>query len=120
MSGALALVAALQVTAMNWDALPPLPFRAPPIVTSDMQKFVEREVHTRKCPTSNKLMRVDVAILVDEDGGIRTAVPRAIHCASVEQYVAAFVAGFSRNNLLPRMTTGEQWYRTSLSFTLAK
>ena len=30
---------------------------------------------------------------------------------------AAIVAGFARNNLLPRTTPTEQWYKTSLTFT---
>lgn len=113
------LVAALQMAAVNWDSLAPLPYRAPPIVTAEMLDFVRSEVRAHKCPAPRQL-RVDVALLIDESGDIRTAVPRAIDCASVEQYVAALVAGFARGNLLPRLGTGEQWYRASLSFTLAR
>ena len=118
MMGAMALAAGLQLAAIDWDGLPPLPYRAPPLVTAEMHAFVGREVRARKCPRRGREMRVDIAVLIDEAGGIRTTVPRAINCPSVEQYAAALVAGFARGNLLPRMASGEQWYRTSLSFTL--
>ncbi|WP_066793347.1 hypothetical protein [Sphingomonas soli] len=116
----LALAAGLQATAINWDALAPLPYRAPPLVTPEMQALVAREARANKCPGAGGEIRVDVAVLVDEAGGIRTTVPRAIKCAPVEQYAAALVAGFARGNLLPRMAAGEQWYRTSLTFPLPK
>jgi len=118
MMGVSALAAALQLAAINWDALPPLPYRAPPLITAEMQSFVAREA--RKCAKTAGTMQVDVAVLVDEAGGIRTTVPRAIQCAGVEQYVAALVGGFARSNLLPRIASSEQWYRTSLTFTLTK
>ncbi|RYD94629.1 MAG: hypothetical protein EOP61_21310 [Sphingomonadales bacterium] len=120
MMSALALAAGIQVAAINWDALPPLPYRAPPLVTQEMHVFVNREAHTNKCPHKGAEIQVDVAVLIDEAGGVRTTVPRAINCASVEQYAAGLVSGFARGNLLPRMASGEQWYRTSLTFTLAK
>ncbi|RYY25537.1 MAG: hypothetical protein EOP62_13000 [Sphingomonadales bacterium] len=120
MIGVLALVAGLQLAAIDWDALPPLPYRAPPLVTPDMHNFVTREVRANKCPSPGAEIRIDVAVLIDDAGGIRTTVPRAIKCPSVEQYAAGLVTGFARNNLLPRMATGDQWYRTSLTFTLPK
>ncbi|MES2986289.1 MAG: hypothetical protein V4808_00140 [Pseudomonadota bacterium] len=120
MIGVLTLAAGLQLAAIDWDALPPLPYRAPPLVTADMQAFVAREARANKCPSQSAEMRVDVAVLIDESGGVRTTVPRAIQCPSVEQYAAGLVAGFARGNLLPRMATGEQWYRTSLTFTFPK
>jgi hypothetical protein len=119
MIAAMALAAALfQAAAIEWDALAPLPYRAPPIVTAEMRDFVRREVRARKCPAPREL-RVDVAVLIGENDSVRTTVPRAIDCPSVEQYVAALVANFTRGNLLPRLGAGEQWYRVSLRFTLA-
>lgn len=121
MSGSLLLAAALQTAPIDWDALPPLPWRAPPIVTPEMQSFVRREVDLRKCkPAKPSTIEVAVAVLIDEGGNVRTSVPRAIACPSVEQYAAALVAGLARNNLLPRPGASEQWYRTTLSFTWAK
>jgi hypothetical protein len=89
-------------------------------MTPEMQAFVQREVTTRKCPLETagaQSLTIDVAILVDPTDGIRTTVPRAIRCPTVEQYAAALVAGFARNNLMPRTAASEQWYRTSLTFT---
>lgn len=121
MSGLLLLAAALQTAPIDWDALPPLPWRAPPIVTPDMQAFVQREVKLRRCVTPKpNVLEVSIAVLVDENGAIRTTVPRAIACPSVEQYAAALAAGFARNNLLPRPGATDQWYRTTLSFTWTK
>lgn len=116
----LALAAGLQAAAIDWDALAPLPYRAPPLVTPEMHALVDREVRANKCPVTGSELRVDIAVLVDDAGGIRTTVPRAIQCAPVEQYAAGLVAGFARGNLLPRMASGEQWYRTSLTFNLPK
>jgi len=114
----LALAATLQSAAIDWNGLAPLPYRAPPILTAEMQAFVQRQAVSRKCPLPKPgTITVEVAVLVDEANGIRTAVPRAIRCPTVEQYAAALVAGFARNNLLPRTNAAEQWYRVSLTFT---
>ena len=70
MMGALALAAGLQLAAIDWDGLPPLPYRAPPLVTAEMQAFVGREVRANKCPRPGGEMRVDVAVpLVHLPGG---------------------------------------------------
>lgn len=117
MIAAIALAAAFQGVAIDWDALPSLPYRAPPIVTPTMHAFVQREATTR-CDLPNPgTITVEVAVLIDEANGIRTAIPRAVGCPTVEQYTAALVAGFARNNLLPRTGAAEQWYRASLSFS---
>lgn len=115
----LAIAAALQTATIDWDTLAPLPYRAPPIVTAEMSIFVQREAAARKCalPADDpNAVAVDVAVLIDSASNIRATMPRAIQCPSVEQYAAALVAGFARNNLLPRMGTNEQWYRTTLTF----
>ncbi|NIJ19279.1 hypothetical protein FHS95_000948 [Sphingomonas naasensis] len=118
MIAALALAAALQTAPLDWKGLAPLPWRAPPLVTPEMHAFVRREAIARKCPLAKPgAMEVEVAVLVDEANGIRTAVPRAIRCPTVEQYAAALVASFARNNLLPRSGTGQIWYRAQLSFS---
>ena len=116
---ALALAAALQTAAIDWKGLAPLPWRTPPVLTAEMQAFVQREAVSRKCPLpAPGTITVEVAVLVDEASGIRTAVPRAIRCPTVEQYAAALVASFARGNLLPRTgAAAGQWYRASLTFT---
>lgn len=122
MIAALVLAAALQSATLDWDGLPPLPYRAPPLLTPEMHAFVRNEATTRKCTlTKPSNIVIEVAVLVDESNGIRVTVPRGVRCPTVEQYAAALVAGFARNNLLPQSNSGgERWYRTSLSFTWAK
>ncbi|MCD2322490.1 hypothetical protein LQ953_00495 [Sphingomonas sp. IC-56] len=112
------VLAAAQAVTLQWDTLPALPYRAAPQITPDMSSFVQREAVSRKCPRPQaSAITVEVAVLVDQRGGIRTTVPRAIGCPTVEQYAAALIAGFALNNLLPRTGTGEQWYRTAVTFT---
>jgi hypothetical protein len=57
---------------------------------------------------------------VNGAGEVRTVIPRAIQCATVEQYAAGLAAGFARNNLLPRNGASDQWYKTSLTFSWRK
>lgn len=111
-----------QQATIDWAALPALPYRAPPLVTPAMNEFVGREANARKCPLPKptgptQTVTVELAMLVEGDGEIRAVVPRAIDCATVEQYAAGLSAGFARNNLLPRSATGAQWYKTSLTFS---
>lgn len=113
-----ALFVLAQAVTLRWDTLAPLPYKAAPQISPDMVLFVQREVVGRKCATRrDDALEIDVAVLVDQAGGIRTTLPRAIGCPTVEQYAAALVAGFARNNLLPRTGAREQWYRTTLTFT---
>jgi hypothetical protein len=113
---------ALQTATIDWAALPVLPWRTPPAVTQTMNDFAGREVRARRCPVpQGNSLTVELAVLIDGDGGVRTVVPRAIDCATVEQYAAGLAAGFARNNLLPRGEgAGEQWYKTSLTFSWRK
>ncbi|MEI9852629.1 MAG: hypothetical protein WDN24_19205 [Sphingomonas sp.] len=126
----LALAASLQLGAIDWAALPSLPYRAPPLLTQSMSDFVAREARARRCPLPAAAARrrdlpaaprqnltVELAVLVDGEGEIRTVVPRAIRCPTVEQYAAGLAASFARGNLLPRAGDAEQWYRTSLTFS---
>ncbi|WP_294332144.1 hypothetical protein [uncultured Sphingomonas sp.] len=125
MIGVIALGLALQATPLriDWPSLAPLPYRSEPQITPDMLGFVASEVVARKCPLAigpGLTLSVDVAVLVDTQDNIRTTVPRAIQCPSVEQYAAAMVAGAARGNLLPRMATADQWYRATVTFTWPK
>lgn len=125
MIAAIALAVAVQATPprIDWPSLAPLPYRAEPQITPDMLAFVASEVTTRRCPLAigpGLALTVDVAVLVDAQDNIRTTVPRAIQCPTVEQYAAAMVAGAARGNLLPRRASADQWYRTTVTFTWPK
>lgn len=125
MIAAIALAVAVQATPprIDWPSLAPLPYRAEPQITPDMLAFVASEVTTRRCPLAigpGLALTVDVAVLVDAQDNIRTTVPRAIQCPTVEQYAAAMVAGAARGNLLPRRASADQWYRTTVTFAWPK
>ena len=120
-----ALAATLQLGTIDWPSLPALPYRAPPIVTPQMHEFAGREAKTRACPlppagNGRQSLTVELAVLVDGASRVRTVIPRAIDCATVEQYAAGLVQSFARANLLPRGGAAEQWYKTSLTFTWAQ
>ena len=123
MSATLALaLLALQTGPIDWAALPALPYRAPPLVTPGMNDFAGREAKARRCPLpQGNSITVELAVLIDGDGGVRTIVPRAIDCATVEQYAAGLAASFARGNLPPRSAGAvEIWYKTSLTFKWEK
>ncbi|MFZ5746822.1 MAG: hypothetical protein ACOY45_04090 [Pseudomonadota bacterium] len=118
----LAVAVAAQSVQIDWSALPPLPYRNPPALNADMHRFALREAHRSNCPLVPPVngvqnVRVDVAVLVDPEGNVRVAVPRAIDCPVVEQYAAGLVTSFTRNNLLPRTATEDQWFAASITFS---
>lgn len=122
---ALSLAATLQAGTIDWAALPALPWRTAPMLTTSMNQFAAREAGARRCPLPpatglNQRLTVELAVLVNANGEIRTIVPRAIQCATVEQYAAGLAAGFARNNLLPAGGAIDQWYKTSLTFSWRK
>lgn len=108
-------------TAIHWESLPTLPYREAPNMTPAMHEWARRQVSARKCRARRLVdgrpaVRVEVAVLVDEDG-VRTTIPRAIGCPTIEQYAAGLVAGFSRNNLTQRTgAPGNVWYRATVTF----
>jgi len=121
---ALTLATAAQTGSIDWAALPALPYRAPPMLTTSMRQFAAREANIRHCPLSatagpDQRLTVELAVLVTGNGEVRAVIPRAIQCATVEQYAAGLVAGFARGNLLPGAPT-DQWYKTSLTFSWRK
>lgn len=125
MLGLLLALAAPQTGQIDWAALPALPYRTPPRISTGMNQFAAREARARRCPLSVapgsvQRMTVELAVLVTANGEVRTVVPRAINCATVEQYAAGLAAGFARNNLLPAGGATEQWYKTSITFSWRK
>lgn len=126
MIGALLLILATpQVEGVDWAALPAMPYRVPPRMSPSMNQFAGREARARRCPLPEaagptQQVTVELAVLVTGTGEVRTVVPRAIQCPTVEQYAAGLAAGFARNNLLPRSNPADQWYKTSLTFNWRK
>ncbi|TKD51045.1 hypothetical protein [Sphingomonas baiyangensis] len=105
---------------IEWQVLPPMPYREPPQLTEAMTQFVAAEVASGRCrPHASRGTRhriqADVAVLVTPEGGARVTIPRAIACPTVEQYAAGLVLGFARNNLSTRSSVS-QWFRATLTF----
>lgn len=108
------------ISAIDWPALPPLPWRNPPQVTPVLADFVAREVVARRCPRrggDGAAIEVEVAVMVRGDGAVRAVVPRAIGCPTVEQFAAGLVTSFARNNL---RQPSAGWYRAALTFASGK
>ncbi|WP_423602029.1 hypothetical protein [Sphingomonas sp. MS122] len=114
-----------QGTGIDWTTLPDLPYRQPPQMTAAMHTYVQGQVRARKCRERRLVdgrpaMRVEVAVLVHPEDGVRASIPRSIGCNVVEQYAAGLVTSFARNNLTARGSGAEQWYRATVTFVWKK
>lgn len=115
-------VAPAQRTTIDWTSLPDLPYRLPPVITPQMNTYVKAQTRLRDCPVMRRVadkmpaLRIEVAVLVHPEDGVRTSVPRAAGCPFVEQYAAGLVTAFARNNLAARTAAAEQWYRATVTF----
>ena len=106
---------------IDWQALPPLPYRRTPHPTARMTAFVQSEMRRTGCPRPASVggrvqLQVDVAVLIGEDHVVRATIPRAIQCPTVEQYAAGLVVSYARGNLVPRFVSAGNWYRAVLLF----
>lgn len=106
----------------DWSLLAPLRYLHDPEVTPPMRQFVVDEIAAGRCALprpadGHYTLTLDVAVLIGADGSVRATVPHAINCPTVEQYGAGLVSAFARDNLLPRVTATDQWYRTSVTFS---
>lgn len=116
------VVAPVPVARMiDWTALPSLPYRRTPRMTSRMMAFVAAEMRRGACPPpapadGRMQLRADVAVLIGNDGVVRATIPRAIDCPTVEQYAAGLVVSFTRSNLVSRLAHAGNWYRATILF----
>ncbi|WP_235513635.1 MULTISPECIES: hypothetical protein [unclassified Sphingomonas] len=106
---------------IDWQALPPLPYRRTPRPTAQMTAFIQSELRRASCPrplpvSGRAQLQVDVAVLIGEDHVVRATIPRAIDCPTVEQYAAGLVISYARGNLVPRFVSPGNWYRAVLLF----
>ncbi|MGI4730148.1 MAG: hypothetical protein ACRYFW_00185 [Janthinobacterium lividum] len=97
----------------DWATLPVLRYDRRPDLPAGLDDFVRGEVATKRCnpPHGVTSLRVDLAVLVDGGAAVRV-VPRAIGCATVEQFAAGLVSRIARDHLAPASPDG--WYRTML------
>lgn len=120
-----AAAAPLARSPIDWQALPPLPYRRTPRPTAHMTAFVQSEMRRTGCPRLASVggrtqLQVDVAVLIGEDHVVRATIPRAIGCPTVEQYAAGLVVSYARGNLVPRFVSPGNWYRAVLLFDWAE
>lgn len=113
----------LRTSPIDWEALDPLPYRIQPEITAQMVSFVQDQMRQGRCtppaPIGGKRrVHADVAVLVGAGATVRATIPRAINCATVEQYAAGLVLGFARENLSRRFAVEGTWYRVSMTFDL--
>jgi len=115
----------LQATAptvpADWSTLPFLPASMAPQVTPPLTRFVADEVAAGRCvqpkpADGHYVLKVEVAALIAADGSIRQSLPRAIDCATVEQYSAGLVVSFARTNPQPHAGASDIWYRTTIVY----
>ncbi|ODP39386.1 hypothetical protein [Sphingomonas turrisvirgatae] len=112
--------------AIDWASLPDLPYRHAPQVTPAMHAYVKAQTRAHRCPVQRRVadklpaIRIQVAVLVHPEDGVRTSVPHAAGCPVVEQYAAGLVTAFARNNLAARTAAAEQWYRATVTFVWRK
>ncbi|WP_288459345.1 hypothetical protein [uncultured Sphingomonas sp.] len=105
----------------DWSTLAPLPIQRPaaPAPAPALSQFVRDEVAAGRCSAAMATARghalsVDLAVLVGAGGQVRRIVPRAIGCATVEQYASGIALNLTRAAL--RAPGADTWYRTSVDF----
>ncbi|WP_287459440.1 hypothetical protein [Sphingomonas sp.] len=104
----------------DWTQLPDLPLARHWPSGASLSPFVQAEVAAGRCAAAQRgsdgyVLRVDLAVLIDNAGTVRRIVPRAIGCPTVEQYSAGIVSRVTRDNVpTPQSDT---WYRTALTFS---
>ncbi|WP_375380967.1 hypothetical protein [uncultured Sphingomonas sp.] len=102
----------------DWAVLPPLRYDRRPDPPAGLDEFVRGEVSAGRCVLAHgaTTLRVDLVVLVDGGVAVRV-VPRAIGCATVEQFAAGLLSRLARDHLDPASADG--WYRTTLSIAWA-
>lgn len=97
----------------DWSALPVLPYVSRPELPAGLDDFVRGEMAAGRCvlPRGARSLRIELAVLVDAGKPVRV-IPRAIACATVEQFAAGLVSRIARDHLDPASADG--WYRAAL------
>ena len=100
----------------DWAALPRLEV---PAALEPLSAYVRDEVRAGRCTApagspQRAQLSVELAVLVGEDGSVRRILPRAIGCATVEQYATGLASRLIRRPLA--VPGSDTWYRTSMDF----
>lgn len=112
---------AVAVPPANWTTLPPVPWKAPPRIDDAVSRFAMEEVKAGRCQAertgTTATLRLDLALLIDGRAQVRSIVPRAINCPTVEQFGSGLLSRWARDNLALAPGGGDGWYRASITFT---
>lgn len=99
----------------DWSTLTELAFVRPTPPAADLSDYVREEVRVGRCVSNDTSIRVDLAVLVGNDGRVRRIVPRAINCPTVEQYASGIVSRLARSNVVA--PPHDRWFRTTVTFS---
>jgi hypothetical protein len=109
------LAAAPPAPPPDWDAMPELPVLRRTTTPPQLSYFVRTEVDAGRCDAATgSSLSVELAVLVSANGQIRGILPRAIGCATVEQYASGIASRQLRGNVAAPGV--DSWYRTTISF----
>ncbi len=100
----------------DWAELPRL---GPTTGAAPLSAYVRDEVRAGRCAAAIESdmgyrLSVELAVLVAQDGSVRRILPRAIGCATVEQYATGLASRLIRRPLVA--PDSDTWYRTTLDF----
>lgn len=102
----------------DWSGLPELSILRNWSSDPRLSDFVRDEVAAGRCAAGAAgRVDVDLALLVAADGQVRRIVPRAIGCATVEQYATGLASQMIRRNVA--VPEAEGWFRTTIRFAWA-
>jgi hypothetical protein len=102
----------------DWSGLPELSILRNWSSDPRLSDFVRDEVAAGRCAAGAAgRVDVDLALLVAGDGQVRRIVPRAIGCATVEQYATGLASQMIRRNVA--IPEAEGWFRTTIRFAWA-
>ena len=103
----------------SWSALPQLEFPRGSSATTQISDYVRDEVRAGRCGAAvatpfGQALSVELAVQLSTNGRVRRIIPRAIGCATVEQYATGLTSRMARTMLAaPGART---WFRTTIDF----
>lgn len=101
----------------DWSALPRL--GTLPRTADALSDYVRDEVRAGRCAAAvdtpaGQQVSVELVVLVSGEGAVRRILPRAIGCATVEQYATGLASRLIRRTLAA--PGSDTWYRATLDF----
>lgn len=103
----------------DWSTLPELALQRRRLDDAPVADYVRDEVLAGRCDAAvvtatGQSLSVDLAVQVAANGQVRRIVPRAIGCATVEQYATGLASRMTRTPFSP--PGADSWFRTTIDF----